>query len=95
MRPLTDAHQFERMSTLAREFESGMGKRLQWYLKLKSLWAANYVRLSPPATQCLMGYALAFYHEYFIHVEVFIHKAYKHIYIYYTTCEISSANIGF
>ncbi|CAL8263916.1 unnamed protein product [Arctogadus glacialis] len=43
VRPLTDAHQFERMSTLAREFESGMGKRLQWYLKLKSLWAANYV----------------------------------------------------
>ncbi|CAL8285078.1 unnamed protein product [Merluccius merluccius] len=43
VRPLTDADQFERMLALAREFESGVGKRLQWYLKLKSLWAANYV----------------------------------------------------
>ncbi|KAG7274457.1 hypothetical protein CRUP_001422, partial [Coryphaenoides rupestris] len=43
VRPLMDASQFERMSSLAREFEGSVGKRLQWYLKLKSLWAANYV----------------------------------------------------
>lgn len=38
-----DDAQYERMTKLAGEFESRLGNRLQWYLKLKSLWAANYV----------------------------------------------------
>ncbi|XP_018592425.1 carnitine O-palmitoyltransferase 1, liver isoform-like isoform X1 [Scleropages formosus] len=41
--PLMSASEFERMKSLARDFESGLGNRLQWYLKLKALWAANYV----------------------------------------------------
>ncbi|XP_031416395.1 carnitine O-palmitoyltransferase 1, liver isoform-like isoform X2 [Clupea harengus] len=43
VRPLMDNTEFERMTTLANDFENGLGKRLQWYLKLKALWAANYV----------------------------------------------------
>lgn len=38
-----DDTQYERMTNLAAEFESSLGNRLQWYLKLKALWAANYV----------------------------------------------------
>uniref|UniRef100_A0A8C5GXF6 carnitine O-palmitoyltransferase n=1 Tax=Gouania willdenowi TaxID=441366 RepID=A0A8C5GXF6_GOUWI len=43
VRPLMDDTGYERMTKLAAEFESSVGNRLQWYLKLKSLWAANYV----------------------------------------------------
>ncbi|XP_077357890.1 carnitine O-palmitoyltransferase 1, liver isoform isoform X1 [Festucalex cinctus] len=43
VRPLMDDTQYERMTKLAGEFESRLGNRLQWYLKLKSLWASNYV----------------------------------------------------
>uniref|UniRef100_A0A8C6UC83 carnitine O-palmitoyltransferase n=1 Tax=Neogobius melanostomus TaxID=47308 RepID=A0A8C6UC83_9GOBI len=43
VRPLMDDTQYERTTKLAEEFESSLGNRLQWYLKLKSLWAANYV----------------------------------------------------
>uniref|UniRef100_A0A7N8XKC5 carnitine O-palmitoyltransferase n=1 Tax=Mastacembelus armatus TaxID=205130 RepID=A0A7N8XKC5_9TELE len=43
VRSLMDDTQFERMTKLATEFESSLGNRLQWYLKLKALWAANYV----------------------------------------------------
>ncbi|XP_054625464.1 carnitine O-palmitoyltransferase 1, liver isoform-like isoform X4 [Dunckerocampus dactyliophorus] len=42
VRPLMDDTEYERMTNLAGEFESRLGNRLQWYLKLKSLWAANY-----------------------------------------------------
>lgn len=38
-----DDTQYERVSKLAAEFESGLGNRLQWYLKLKAFWATNYV----------------------------------------------------
>lgn len=38
---------YERMTNLAAEFESSLGNRLQWYLKLKALWAANYVSVCP------------------------------------------------
>lgn len=34
---------YERMTKLAAEFESSLGNRLQWYLRLKALWATNYV----------------------------------------------------
>ncbi|XP_049614233.1 carnitine O-palmitoyltransferase 1, liver isoform-like isoform X1 [Syngnathus scovelli] len=43
VRPLMDDTEYERMTKLAGEFESRLGNRLQWYLKLKSLWASNYV----------------------------------------------------
>ncbi|XP_038663259.1 carnitine O-palmitoyltransferase 1, liver isoform isoform X1 [Scyliorhinus canicula] len=43
VQPLLDSEQFKRMQALARDFELNMGPRLQWYLKLKSWWATNYV----------------------------------------------------
>ncbi|XP_015249773.1 PREDICTED: carnitine O-palmitoyltransferase 1, liver isoform-like isoform X2 [Cyprinodon variegatus] len=43
VRPLMDDAEYERTNNLATEFESSLGKRLQWYLKLKALWASNYV----------------------------------------------------
>nr|XP_040032101.1 LOW QUALITY PROTEIN: carnitine O-palmitoyltransferase 1, liver isoform-like [Gasterosteus aculeatus aculeatus] len=43
VRPLMDDTEYERMTSLSEDFESGLGKRLQWYLKLKALWATNYV----------------------------------------------------
>lgn len=46
VRPLLDDPQFENVSKLAAEFESSLGNRLQWYLKLKALWASNYVSAS-------------------------------------------------
>ncbi|XP_041713588.2 carnitine O-palmitoyltransferase 1, liver isoform isoform X2 [Coregonus clupeaformis] len=42
-RPLMDDEQYLRMEGLAKDFEKGLGPRLQWYLKLKSWWATNYV----------------------------------------------------
>ncbi|XP_069047891.1 carnitine O-palmitoyltransferase 1, liver isoform-like isoform X2 [Lepisosteus oculatus] len=43
VRPLLEEEQYRRMSCLAGEFERSLGPRLQWYLKLKALWASNYV----------------------------------------------------
>ncbi|XP_013863731.1 carnitine O-palmitoyltransferase 1, liver isoform isoform X2 [Austrofundulus limnaeus] len=43
VRPLMNDAEYERMTKLATEFEGSLGNRLQWYLKLKALWAANYV----------------------------------------------------
>uniref|UniRef100_A0A8C6M297 Carnitine O-palmitoyltransferase n=1 Tax=Nothobranchius furzeri TaxID=105023 RepID=A0A8C6M297_NOTFU len=43
VRPLMNDAEYKRMTNLATEFESSLGNRLQWYLKLKSLWASNYV----------------------------------------------------
>uniref|UniRef100_A0A667XQN4 carnitine O-palmitoyltransferase n=1 Tax=Myripristis murdjan TaxID=586833 RepID=A0A667XQN4_9TELE len=43
VRPLLTGPEFERMSELANQFESTLGNRLQRYLKLKALWATNYV----------------------------------------------------
>ncbi|CDQ66084.1 unnamed protein product [Oncorhynchus mykiss] len=43
VRPLMTPDEFERMTSLATQFESSLGNRLQWYLKLKALWASNYV----------------------------------------------------
>uniref|UniRef100_UPI00398E4C96 carnitine O-palmitoyltransferase 1, liver isoform-like n=1 Tax=Pristiophorus japonicus TaxID=55135 RepID=UPI00398E4C96 len=43
VRPLLDDEQFKRMQALAHGFELKEGPRLQWYLKLKSWWATNYV----------------------------------------------------
>ncbi|XP_055754893.1 carnitine O-palmitoyltransferase 1, liver isoform-like isoform X2 [Salvelinus fontinalis] len=42
-RPLMDDEQYFRMEGLAKDFEKGLGPKLQWYLKLKSWWATNYV----------------------------------------------------
>ncbi|MGH0185777.1 UNVERIFIED_CONTAM: hypothetical protein FKN15_018635 [Acipenser sinensis] len=38
-----DDSQFQRMSALSKDFERSLGPKLQWYLRLKALWAANYV----------------------------------------------------
>uniref|UniRef100_A0A8C5HL91 carnitine O-palmitoyltransferase n=1 Tax=Gouania willdenowi TaxID=441366 RepID=A0A8C5HL91_GOUWI len=43
VRPLLEDTQYKRMTDLANQFESNLGNRLQRYLKLKALWATNYV----------------------------------------------------
>ncbi|XP_075167500.1 carnitine O-palmitoyltransferase whd isoform X1 [Haematobia irritans] len=43
VRPLLDDDKFKRMEALAHEFETTIGKKLQWYLILKSWWSTNYV----------------------------------------------------
>uniref|UniRef100_UPI00398EA013 carnitine O-palmitoyltransferase 1, liver isoform-like isoform X2 n=1 Tax=Pristiophorus japonicus TaxID=55135 RepID=UPI00398EA013 len=43
VRPLMNEEDFGRTKALAKDFERNLGSRLQWYLKLKSWWAANYV----------------------------------------------------
>lgn len=43
VRPLLNDPEYERMSELAADFEINLGNRLQRYLKLKALWATNYV----------------------------------------------------
>ncbi|XP_053567657.1 LOW QUALITY PROTEIN: carnitine O-palmitoyltransferase 1, liver isoform-like [Bombina bombina] len=42
-KPLMDDEEFKRMAALAKDFEIKMALKLQWYLKLKSWWASNYV----------------------------------------------------
>ncbi|XP_076023648.1 carnitine O-palmitoyltransferase 1, liver isoform isoform X2 [Genypterus blacodes] len=43
VRPMLTDPEFDRMTDLAHHFESELGARLQRYLKLKALWATNYV----------------------------------------------------
>ncbi|XP_061434655.1 carnitine O-palmitoyltransferase 1, liver isoform-like [Lethenteron reissneri] len=43
MRPLMNEDSFSQLESLSRDFESGLGRRLQRYLVLKSWWASNYV----------------------------------------------------
>ncbi|XP_061773720.1 carnitine O-palmitoyltransferase 1, liver isoform isoform X1 [Nerophis ophidion] len=43
VRPLMDDEKYERMKSLAKDFEMNLGPRLQWYVKLKSWWTSNYV----------------------------------------------------
>uniref|UniRef100_A0A8C6NX96 carnitine O-palmitoyltransferase n=1 Tax=Nothobranchius furzeri TaxID=105023 RepID=A0A8C6NX96_NOTFU len=43
VRPLLTDQELKRMTDLANDFESTLGNRLQRYLKLKALWATNYV----------------------------------------------------
>ncbi|XP_077817972.1 carnitine O-palmitoyltransferase 1, liver isoform isoform X5 [Macaca mulatta] len=43
VRPLMKEEDFKRMTALAQDFAVSLGPRLQWYLKLKSWWATNYV----------------------------------------------------
>ncbi|XP_074854032.1 carnitine O-palmitoyltransferase 1, liver isoform isoform X2 [Carettochelys insculpta] len=43
VQPLMDDEQFKRMEGLAKDFAVNLGPKLQWYLKLKSWWATNYV----------------------------------------------------
>lgn len=43
VRPLLTDTEFKRMTGLASTFELTLGNRLQRYLKLKALWATNYV----------------------------------------------------
>ncbi|XP_036618924.1 carnitine O-palmitoyltransferase 1, liver isoform [Trichosurus vulpecula] len=43
VQPLLNKEDFKRMKGLAEDFSINLGPRLQWYLKLKSWWATNYV----------------------------------------------------
>nr|XP_045604832.1 carnitine O-palmitoyltransferase 1, liver isoform-like isoform X2 [Procambarus clarkii] len=43
VRPLMDDENYSRMEKLALDFQTGIGKKLQRYLVLKSWWASNYV----------------------------------------------------
>ncbi|XP_028915644.1 carnitine O-palmitoyltransferase 1, liver isoform [Ornithorhynchus anatinus] len=43
VRPLMNEENFKRMDSLAKDFAISLGPKLQWYLKLKSWWATNYV----------------------------------------------------
>ncbi|CAM5149536.1 carnitine O-palmitoyltransferase 1, liver isoform isoform X1 [Chelonia mydas] len=43
VQPLMNDEQFKRMEGLAKNFAFNLGPKLQWYLKLKSWWATNYV----------------------------------------------------
>nr|XP_042718054.1 carnitine O-palmitoyltransferase 1, liver isoform isoform X4 [Chrysemys picta bellii] len=43
VQPLMNDEQFKRMEGLAKDFAFNLGPKLQWYLKLKSWWATNYV----------------------------------------------------
>lgn len=42
-RPLLDDEAFEKAKKDAKDFEMGIGKKLQRYLILKSWWSSNYV----------------------------------------------------
>uniref|UniRef100_A0A665UYN4 carnitine O-palmitoyltransferase n=1 Tax=Echeneis naucrates TaxID=173247 RepID=A0A665UYN4_ECHNA len=61
VRPLMDDAQYEHLTNLAAEFENSLGKRLQWYLKLKALWASNYVSASI-GNNLLIQYHLFIFH---------------------------------
>jgi carnitine O-palmitoyltransferase 1 len=43
MRPIVDDENYQRLKSEAEDFESGIGRKLQKYLILKSWWAPNYV----------------------------------------------------
>ncbi|XP_028591762.1 carnitine O-palmitoyltransferase 1, liver isoform isoform X1 [Podarcis muralis] len=43
VRPLMNDEEFKRMEGLGKDFAHNLGPKLQWYLKLKSWWATNYV----------------------------------------------------
>lgn len=43
VRPLLDDEEYKKMKELALDFQKTLAPKLQWYLKLKSLWATNYV----------------------------------------------------
>ncbi|XP_058238110.1 carnitine palmitoyltransferase 1Aa (liver) isoform X1 [Hemibagrus wyckioides] len=43
VRPLLDDEEYKKMEVLASDFQKTLAPKLQWYLKLKSLWATNYV----------------------------------------------------
>uniref|UniRef100_A0A670XS84 carnitine O-palmitoyltransferase n=1 Tax=Pseudonaja textilis TaxID=8673 RepID=A0A670XS84_PSETE len=43
VRPLMNDEEFKRMEGLGKDFAVNLGPKLQWYLKLKSWWATNYV----------------------------------------------------
>ena len=43
IKPLLDDATYKKTEREAREFENGLGRKLQWYLLLKSWWSSNYV----------------------------------------------------
>ncbi|XP_012580542.1 PREDICTED: carnitine O-palmitoyltransferase 1, liver isoform [Condylura cristata] len=57
VQPLMKEADFKRMTALAEDFAVNLGPKLQWYLKLKSWWATNYVSI---ATSRLSGWGSLF-----------------------------------
>ena len=47
VKPLESDEKYQRLEKEAEEFESGIGRKLQLYLILKSWWSSNYVSLFP------------------------------------------------
>lgn len=43
VRPLLKEEDYENREKMALEFQNGVGKKLQWFLWLKSWWASNYI----------------------------------------------------
>nr|XP_055064873.1 carnitine palmitoyltransferase 1Aa (liver) [Misgurnus anguillicaudatus] len=43
VRALLNDEEYQRMESLALDFQKNLGPKLQWYLKLKYWWATNYV----------------------------------------------------
>jgi len=43
VRPLKDDEEYNRIESMSKEFQNGIGRKLQRYLVLKSWWATNYV----------------------------------------------------
>uniref|UniRef100_A0A8D1FCP5 carnitine O-palmitoyltransferase n=1 Tax=Sus scrofa TaxID=9823 RepID=A0A8D1FCP5_PIG len=52
VKPLMKEAEFKRMTALAQDFAVSLGPRLQWYLKLKSWWATNYILLGSTVPLC-------------------------------------------
>jgi len=56
------------MQSLALDFEKNLGPKLQWYLKLKSWWATNYVSITHnPTYQLLLNAYLLYFVLYMLH----------------------------
>lgn len=62
VRPMMDDAQYEHVAKLAAEFESSLGNRLQWYLKLKALWVTNYVSTPPKYSHLNVYWSLKFHY---------------------------------
>ena len=65
-----DDERYKNMEKLVGEFQSGIGKKLQRYLVLKSWWATNYVSLAAalPRAQVVVGHQLREFISLYLHV---------------------------
>lgn len=54
---------FQRMTVLAEDFAVNLGPKLQWYLKLKSWWATNYVSISAYKSFLIDLFSVSYFSE--------------------------------